>query len=160
MSEDIIAILPESIKGLGLGSRVYYLSSCKLDPRTPTHFLKNMYDAKGKSKKLVDSYIKDRIQIGRNFPYVIDKDHVFFSFKFRQAPYDDQGRGFVNVKYVDRIEDSSIYLITGERIDSLNVEKTLISNRIIALVFYLELMAKALADSHTAISYIREKFMD
>ena len=51
-------------------------------------------------------------------------------------------------------------LVTGEKIDSLNVKDTLISNRINALVFYLELMAKSLADCNRNINYIREKFMD
>ncbi len=160
MTDDIIAILPESIAGVGIGSRIYRVESTELDTRTPTHYLKNMYDARGKTKKLVDKYINRRIQIARNFPYVIDTDHVFFSIKFRTSSYDDQTRAFVNVKYVDRIEDSSVVLVTGERIDSLNVKDTLISNRINAMVFYLELMAKSLADCNRNINYIREKFMD
>lgn len=65
MTEDIIAILPESIAGVGIGSRIYRVESTELDTRTPTHYLKNMYDARGKTKKLVDKYINRRIQIGR-----------------------------------------------------------------------------------------------
>lgn len=160
MREDIIAILPEHKAGFGIGSRVYGVSSSEFDPKTPTHLLERMYQTRGKSKKFVDRYIKSRIQLGRNYPYIIDCDQVFFAFKARIEAFDYKARGFVNVKYVEKIEDSCILLLTGERLDTLSSEKVLVANRNNALIFYYEEMIKAMDASRTAVSFVKKKFMD
>lgn len=159
MSVDIIAILPEQINRLGIGSRIYYVDRSELDMRTPTHFLKNFYDRKGKKKKLVDKQIKNKCQIGRNFPYLIDKNHVFFAFKIRNSQYDDQQRGFVNVKYVEKIENSNIILTTGEVIASLNKEKALLNNRRNAQLLYYMSLVESLVDNYEAVKYVRENLL-
>lgn len=160
MKREILAILPEPMERVGIVSRIYYTDTTETDKRTPTHFLKNSYDRKGKSKKLVDKKIKLKTQIKRNYPYVIDKDHVFFAFKIRESKYDDQQRGFVNVKYVDKIQGSTIILTTGEEISSLNTEKTLLSNRKNAQLLYYMSLVETMADNFMAIQYVRENLMD
>lgn len=160
MKREILAILPEPMVRVGIVSRIYYTDNIEIDKRTPTHFLKNSYDRKGKSKKLVDKKIKAKTQIKRNYPYVIDKDHVFFAFKIRESKYDDQQRGFVNVKYVDKIQGSTIILTTGEEISSLNTEKTLLSNRKNAQLLYYMSLVETMTDNFMAIQYVRENLMD
>lgn len=159
MTTDIIAILPEEINRIGIGSRIYYVDRSELDMRTPTHFLKNLYDQKGKRKKLVDKQIKNKVQIARNYPYPIDKNHVFFAFKVRNSHYDDQQRGFVNVKYVDKIENSNIILTTGEVIASLNKEKALLNNRRNAQLLYYMSLVESLVDNYEAVKYVRENLL-
>ncbi|MDO5048174.1 MAG: hypothetical protein Q4D88_06510 [Anaerococcus sp.] len=158
MKEDIIAILPEYIEKFGIGSRIYKERSSLLDKRSPRHVLKNLYDKKGKDKKLVDKRIEEKLQLKRNFPYIIDENHVFFSIKVRDSLYDRQTRAFVNVKYVRKVEDSRIILMTGEVIESLNQEKSIKANRNIAMIFYYEQMIKTLANTYEAINFIKENF--
>ena len=125
----IIAILPEEIKTFGIGSRVYTPTTTQLIEETPTLLLNKMYKKRGKTKKEVDQIIYQVLQITKNTPYIIDTSHVFFGFKYRNAYYDRERRGFVNVVCVDHIADSQIILRTGETIDTLNRFKTLNTNK-------------------------------
>lgn len=124
----IVAILPEEVKGTGICSRVYFENTTTIDTRTPTLYLETMYKKQGRTKKEMDKKIKAYLQINKNLPYQIDAGHVFFGFKYRQAIYDNQGRGFVNVKFVDHIKNTEIVLDTGETIDTLNQKDSLIAN--------------------------------
>lgn len=51
MYTEIIAILPEQVKGKGIYSRIYREDKTILDDRHPALYLKNLYETKGKSKK-------------------------------------------------------------------------------------------------------------
>lgn len=125
---DIIAVLPEEVKGTGICSRVYKETTANIDTRTPTLYLDTLYKLNGRSKKEMDKKIRSTLQITKNLPYMINSGHVFFGFKYRKATYDNQGRGFVNVKYVTHIEDNQIVLITGEKLATLNQKDSLIQN--------------------------------
>ena len=125
----IIAILPEEIKSFGIGSRVYTTTTTHLIEETPTLFLNKMYKKRGKTKKEMDQIIKDTLQISKNMPYIIDTSHVFFGFKYRNATYDRERRGFANITCVEKIENSEIILTTGENIATLNTFTTLNTNK-------------------------------
>ena len=154
MFDDFIAILPEQIKGKGICARLYTRTDSVLDDRSPTLFLKNMYDQRGRHKKKIDKLIRERFQIKRNIPYVIDSRMVFFAFKYRKSSYDKQTRGFVNVKYVERIVGSNILLKTGEIIETLSSEKSLIYNRILAQALLAEELLIVMRDNDEAIRYV------
>lgn len=125
---DIIAVLPEEVKGTGICARIYKETTAYIDTRTPTLFLDNLYRQNGRTKKEMDKKIRSTLQITKNLPYVINSSHVFFGFKYRKPTYDNQGRGFINVKYVKMIEDNQIVLITGEKLATLNKKDSLIQN--------------------------------
>lgn len=125
----IIAILPEEIKSFGIGARVYTPTTTHLIEETPTLFLNKMYKKRGKNKKEMDQIIKYTLQISKNMPYIIDTSHVFFGFKYRNAVYDRERRGFANVSFVEKIENSEIILTTGESIATLNTFETLNTNK-------------------------------
>lgn len=125
----IIAILPEEIKTFGIGSRIYTPTTTHLIEETPTLYLNKMYKKRGKNKKEMDHIIKDTLQISKNMPYIIDTSHVFFGFKYRNATYDRERRGFVNITCVEKIENSEIILTTGETIATLNTFDTLNTNK-------------------------------
>ena len=154
MYANIIAILPEQIKGKGIYSRIYREDKSVLDQRHPALFLKNLYDEKGKSKRQVDKKIKENYQIYRNIPYVIDSNHVFFAFKIRNSTIDENNRAFINVKYIQKIKDTSIILDTGEEIETLNKEKSLISNRNLAKSLLLEEMLSQTLEREASLRYM------
>lgn len=154
MTGVIIAILPEPVKGIGICSRVFRQDRVYLDRKAPTHFLKVLYDSKGKTKKKVDNNIKRDYQVLRNLPYVIDASQVFFAFNARKSTYDRETRGFVNVGFVDRIEGSQIILTSGETISTLNREDSLISNRILAKALMYEQIVKLRRDEFHSIKFL------
>ena len=154
MNELIIAILPEYVKGKGIYSRVYSEDGAYLDQRGPALFLKNLYYDHGKDKQRIDKHIKVNYQIHRNLPYVIDSNGVFFPFKYRKSDYDKETRAFVNVKYVERIENSEIVLITGERISTLASEKALISSKNLAQSLMFEEMVRILREQNSSIRFL------
>lgn len=160
MIGNIIAILPEEVRGRGICSMIYEEDGAYIDDKSPSHFLKTLYDKKGKQKKLVDKQIKRIYQVHRNIPYVIDANHVFFAFTVRRSKYDKETRGFVNVKYVARVEDYKIILTSGEEIAALNKKESLISNRHIAQMLIYEQMLKVMWENDTTIRYIRASLKD
>ncbi|WP_296115033.1 hypothetical protein [uncultured Anaerococcus sp.] len=138
MQTDIIAILPEMVRGKGIYSRIYREGNVEIDSRHPALFLKNFYQERGKSKKEVDKKIKKDYQILRNIPYQIDANHVFFAFKLRETDIEENNRAFINVKYIREIKDNRIILISGEEIKTLNQYKSLRDNRNLARSLLLE----------------------
>lgn len=154
MYANIIAILPEQIKGKGIYSRIYREDKSILDQRTPALFLKNLYETKGKNKRQVDKNIKENYQIYRNIPYPIDSNHVFFAFKIRNTDIEENNRAFINVKYVQKIEDTKIILDTGEEIRTLNKEKSLITNRNLAKSLLLEEILKQTQEREASLRYM------
>lgn len=154
MQENIIAILPEEVKGVGVCARVYTETGAYIDQRTPTLLLDNMYKHNNRNKKEMDKNIRSILQVSKNLPYVIDQNNVYFAFKCRQAIYDKQGRGFVNVRYVREIKNSQIVLTSGETIDTLNKAEALITNRNQALVFLYKEISENLLKENTSIRYL------
>ncbi len=144
MQHFIIAIMPELVKGYGISSIMYTEEKIIKDKRSPELILKNLYEKKGKSKKIVDKHIKKKSQIKRNLPYVIDQNHVFFPCKIRNTQIKDNNRAFVNVRYVKEIANNSIILITEEQIATINTEKTLIQNKNLACLMLYEQMIEYL----------------
>lgn len=84
---------------------------------------------------------------------------MFFPFKFRKSDYDKETRAFVNVRYVDRIEDSEILLITGEKLSSLATEKALIASKNLAQALMYEEMIKMLKEQNTTIRFLTAKMI-
>lgn len=154
MYQNIIAILPEQIKGRGIYSRIYREDKSILDQRHPALLLKNLYDIKGKSKRQVDKKIKENYQIYRNLPYVIDSNHVFFAFKIRNTDIEENNRAFVNVKYIQKIKETKIVLDTGEEIETLNKEKSLILNRNLAKALLLEEILNQSLEREASLRYM------
>lgn len=138
MYHEIIAILPEQVKGKGIYSRIYREDKTILDDRHPALYLKNLYEKKGKNKKQMDKKIKRDYQIYRNIPYAIDSNHVFFAFKLRNTDFVENNRAFINVKYIKEIKKSTLVLTSGEEIETLNQNKSLIQNKILAKALLLE----------------------
>ena len=132
MYHEIIAILPEQVKGKGIYSRIYREDKTILDDRHPALYLKNLYEKKGKNKKQMDKKIKRDYQIYRNIPYAIDSNHVFFAFKLRNTDFLENNRAFINVKYIKEIKKSTLVLTSGEEIETLNQNKSLIQNKTLA----------------------------
>ncbi|RGB77880.1 hypothetical protein [Anaerococcus nagyae] len=160
MAGDIIAVLPEEVKGTGICARIYSQTEVKLSLKTPSLYLDTMYKDKGKNKKLVNKQISRELQISKNLPYVIDTSHVFFAFKYRKAIYDKQSRGFVNVKYVKKIVGSEIILITGESVATLATRQTLITNLNNAKLMLYKEINKSLIESDANIRYITARILD
>lgn len=160
MAGDIIAVLPEEVKGTGICARIYSQTEVKLSLKTPSLYLDTMYKDKGKNKKLVNKQISRELQISKNLPYVIDTSHVFFAFKYRKAIYDKQSRGFVNVKYVKKIVGSEIILITGESVATLATRQTLITNLNNAKLMLYKEINKSLIESDANIRYITASILD
>ena len=154
MYENIVAILPEQIKGKGIYSRIYREGKSVLDQRHPALLLKNLYEERGKSKKQVDKKIKENYQIYRNLPYAIDSNHVFFAFKLRNTDIEENNRAFINVKYIDKIKDATIILDTGEEIQTLNKEKSLIANRNLAKSLLLEEILDQALQREASLKYM------
>ena len=154
MYYQIIAILPEKVKGKGIYSRIYREDKSILDSRTPALYLKNLYEAKGKNKRQMDKKIKETYQIYRNIPYVIDSNHVFFAFKIRSTDIMENNRAFINVKFIKEIKDNSIVLDTEEEIQTLTSNKALIQNRNLAkALLFEEILAKTL-ESEKTVKYM------
>ncbi|MBP2068913.1 hypothetical protein [Anaerococcus nagyae] len=160
MAGDIIAVLPEEVKGTGICARIYSQTEVKLSLKTPSLYLDTMYKDKGKNKKLVNKQISRELQISKNLPYVIDTSHVFFAFKYRKAIYDKQSRGFVNVKYVKKIVGPEIILITGESVATLATRQTLITNLNNAKLMLYKEINKSLIESDANIRYITARILD
>lgn len=154
MYANIIAILPEQIKGKGIYSRIYREDNSILDQRNPALYLKNLYEERGKSKKQIDKKIKENYQIYRNIPYQIDSNHVFFAFKIRNTDIEENNRAFINVKYIQKIKGETIILDTGEEIQTLNKEKSLISNRNLAKSLLLEEILKQTQEREASLRYM------
>lgn len=154
MYANIIAILPEQIKGKGIYSRIYREDNSILDQRNPALYLKNLYEERGKSKKQTDKKIKENYQIYRNIPYQIDSNHVFFAFKIRNTDIEENNRAFINVKYIQKIKGETIILDTGEEIQTLNKEKSLISNRNLAKSLLLEEILKQVQVREASLRYM------
>ena len=154
MYENIIAILPEQIKGKGIYSRIHREDNSTLDQRNPALYLKNLYELRGKSKKQMDKKIKENYQIYRNIPYAIDSNHVFFAFKIRNTDIEENNRAFINVKYIQKIKDDTIILDTGEEIQTLNKEKSLILNRNLAKSLLFEEMLKQTQEREASLRYM------
>ena len=154
MYENIIAILPEQIKGKGIYSRIYREDNSTLDQRNPALYLKNLYELRGKSKKQMDKKIKENYQIYRNIPYAIDSNHVFFAFKIRNTDIEENNRAFINVKYIQKIKGETIILDTGEEIQTLNKEKSLIANRNLAKSLLFEEMLKQTQEREASLRYM------
>jgi hypothetical protein len=160
MAADIIAVLPEEVKGTGICARIYSQTEVILSPKTPSLYLDTMYKDKGKNKKLINRQISKELQISKNLPYVIDTSHVFFAFKYRKAIYDKESRGFVNVKYIKKIENSEIILITGESIATLSTRQTLITNLNYAKLLLYKEINKSLVESDANIRYVTARILD
>lgn len=158
MYHEIIAILPEQVKGKGIYSRIYREDKTILDDRHPALYLKNLYEKKGKNKKQMDKKIKRDYQIYRNIPYAIDSNHVFFAFKIRNTDFVENNRAFINVKYIKEIKKSTLVLTSGEEIETLNQNKSLIQNKILAKALLLEeILAKTL-ENESSVKYITALF--
>lgn len=154
MYKNIIAILPEQIKGKGIYSRIYREDNSTLDQRSPALYLKNLYEERGKSKRQMDKKIKENYQIYRNIPYAIDSNHVFFAFKIRNTDIEENNRAFINVKYIQKIKGETIILDTGEEIQTLNKEKSLIANRNLAKSLLFEEMLKQTQEREASLRYM------
>ena len=160
MAGDIIAVLPEEARGVGICSRIYTQTDTRLDSKTPSLYLDTMYKDRGKVKKIVNKQIIKELQVSKNLPYVIDTSHVFFAFKYRKTRYDKESRGFVNIRYVSHIKESEIILITGESIGALSTQKTLITNLNYAKVLLYKEMNKAFIESYSNIRYMTGRILE
>ena len=158
MYHEIIAILPEQVKGKGIYSRIYREDKTILDDRHPALYLKNLYEKKGKNKKQMDKKIKRDYQIYRNIPYAIDSNHVFFAFKIRNTDFVENNRAFINVKYIKEIKKSTLVLISGEEIQTLNQNKSLIQNKILAKALLLEEILTKTLENESSVKYITALF--
>lgn len=158
MYHEIIAILPEQVKGKGIYSRIYREDKTILDDRHPALYLKNLYEKKGKNKKQMDKKIKRDYQIYRNIPYAIDSNHVFFAFKIRNTDFVENNRAFINVKYIKEIKKSTLVLTSGEEIQTLNQNKSLIQNKILAKALLLEEILTKTLENESSVRYITALF--
>lgn len=158
MYHEIIAILPEQVKGKGIYSRIYREDKTILDDRHPALYLKNLYEKKGKNKKQMDKKIKRDYQIYRNIPYAIDSNHVFFAFKLRNTDFVENNRAFINVKYIKEIKKSTLVLTSGEEIETLNQNKSLIQNKILAKALLLEEILTKTLENESSVKYITALF--
>lgn len=158
MYHEIIAILPEQVKGKGIYSRIYREDKTILDERHPALYLKNLYETKGKNKKQMDKKIKRDYQIYRNIPYAIDSNHVFFAFKIRNTDFVENNRAFINVKYIKEIKKSTLVLTSGEEIETLNQNKSLIQNKILAKALLLEEILTKTLENESSVKYITALF--
>lgn len=158
MYHEIIAILPEQVKGKGIYSRIYREDKTILDDRHPALYLKNLYEKKGKNKKQMDKKIKRDYQIYRNIPYAIDSNHVFFAFKLRNTDFVENNRAFINVKYIKEIKKSTLVLTSGEEIQTLNQNKSLIQNKILAKALLLEEILTKTLENESSVRYITALF--
>ena len=154
MYYEIIAILPEQVKGKGIYSRIYREDKSFLDSRTPALYLKNLYEAKGKNKRQMDKKIKETYQIARNIPYAIDSNHVFFPFKIRSTDIGENNRAFINVKFIREIKGSAIVLDTGEEIQTLTTNKALIQNKILARALLMEEILQTTLQREKTLKYM------
>lgn len=154
MYHEIIAILPEQVKGKGIYSRIYREDKTILDDRHPALYLKNLYEKKGKNKKQMDKKIKRDYQIYRNIPYAIDSNHVFFAFKIRNTDFVENNRAFINVKYIKEIKKSTLVLTSGEEIETLNQNKSLIQNKILAKALLLEEILTKTLENESSVRYL------
>lgn len=158
MYHEIIAILPEQVKGKGIYSRIYREDKTILDDRHPALYLKNLYEKKGKNKKQMDKKIKRDYQIYRNIPYAIDSNHVFFAFKLRNTDFVENNRAFINVKYIKEIKKSTLVLTSGEEIETLNQNKSLIQNKILAKALLLEEILTKTLENESSVKYLTAFF--
>lgn len=158
MYHEIIAILPEQVKGKGIYSRIYREDKTILDDRHPALYLKNFYEKKGKNKKQMDKKIKRDYQIYRNIPYAIDSNHVFFAFKIRNTDFLENNRAFINVKYIKEIKKSTLVLTSGEEIETLNQNKSLIQNKILAKALLLEEILTKTLENESSVKYLTAFF--
>lgn len=158
MYHEIIAILPEQVKGKGIYSRIYREDKTILDDRHPALYLKNLYEKKGKNKKQMDKKIKRDYQIYRNIPYAIDSNHVFFAFKIRNTDFLENNRAFINVKYIKEIKKSTLVLTSGEEIETLNQNKSLIQNKILAKALLLEEILTKTLENESSVRYLTAFF--
>lgn len=158
MYHEIIAILPEQVKGKGIYSRIYREDKTILDDRHPALYLKNLYEKKGKNKKQMDKKIKRDYQIYRNIPYAIDSNHVFFAFKIRNTDFVENNRAFINVKYIKEIKKSTLVLTSGEEIETLNQNKSLIQNKILSKALLLEEILTKTLENESSVKYITALF--
>ena len=154
MYHEIIAILPEQVKGRGIYSRIYREDKTILDQRNPALYLKNLYEAKGKNKRQMDKKIKETYQIQRNIPYAIDSNHVFFPFKIRSTDISENNRAFINVKFIREIKGSAIVLDTGEEIQTLTTNKALIQNKILARALLMEEILQTTLQREKTLKYM------
>ena len=159
MYHEIIAILPEQVKGKGIYSRIYREDKTILDDRHPALYLKNLYEKKGKNKKQMDKKIKRDYQIYRNIPYAIDSNHVFFAFKLRNTDFVENNRAFINVKYIKEIKKSTLVLTSGEEIETLNQNKSLIQNKILAKALLLEEILTKTLENESSVKYLTAFFI-
>ena len=158
MYHEIIAILPEQVKGKGIYSRIYREDKTILDDRHPALYLKNLYETKGKNKKQMDKKIKRDYQIYRNIPYAIDSNHVFFAFKIRNTDFVENNRAFINVKYIKEIKKTTLVLTSGEEIETLNQNKSLIQNKILAKALLLEEILTKTLENESSVKYLTAFF--
>lgn len=126
--DNIIAILPISIKGIGIGCEIYYTREIKKDKRSCELFLKHMCAKRAISVKLMHKKMKEILKVNRNLPYFVDPFNVFFPFKINQTNIDEFRRGFVNAFYVDDIKNSTIFLKNNFTLSSLNKDRALKRN--------------------------------
>lgn len=154
MYQEIIAILPEQVKGKGIYSRIYREDKTILDDRHPALYLKNLYETKGKSKKQMDKKIKRDYQIYRNIPYAIDSNHVFFAFKIRNTAFPENNRAFINVKHIKEIRETTLILDSGEEIETLNQPKSLIYNRTLAKALLMEEILNKTLENERSVAYM------
>lgn len=154
MYKEIIAILPEQVKGKGIYSRIYTEDKSILDPRTPSLYLKNLYESRGKNKRQMDKRIRQTYQIYRNIPYAIDSNHVFFGFKLRSTNIKDNNRAFVNVKFIKEIKNNNLILDTGEEIQTETASKTLIQNKIVAQALLMEEIIDKTLEREKSVRYM------
>ena len=135
MYKEIIAILPEQVKGKGIYSRIYREDKTILDDRHPALYLKNY-----------QSY--------RNIPYAIDSNHVFFAFKIRNTAFPENNRAFINVKHIKEIRETTLILDSGEEIETLNQNKSLIYNRTLAKALLMEEILNKTLENERSVAYM------
>ncbi|MCI5839425.1 MAG: competence protein ComK [Peptoniphilaceae bacterium] len=143
LNKKIIAILPYTIEKVGLGSSVFLEKDIKIIKKIPTNIIKNIADSRNISIKQIKKMMKNTYKLSRNPPIVLGHEMCFFGFKYRISDIDDQ-RGFVNSKYVKKIENQKIILFTDEVIETFTSDKTLIKQYLNAEFFRLKEFEKVI----------------
>lgn len=128
----IIAVLPLFIKGKGICSQIYYEEEIVNDERSCENFLKNLCDRNNISKRMMRKNVSELIKSKRNLPWIIDQNHVFFPVSFNKSEFKEMRRAFINCRYVKEIRGNDIILITDEIISTIQNQKSLNENLILA----------------------------
>ena len=79
---------------------------------------------------------------------------ILVAFKIRNTDIEENNRAFVNVKYIQKIKETKIVLDTGEEIETLNKEKSLILNRNLAKALLLEEILNQSLEREASLRYM------